>query len=307
MQGKRRDIAKKRLRDATIVQFTDLATFIAARPAAFAKGPSAMIFAEDGVEVNSTVRHHLAAGFRCVVLFGHPDFKLDRDVQTRVIRVNYDMAAGARLVDAVNAAITIAPGAWLYYCYNTEYLFFPFCETRRIGEMLQFHTEERRDAMLTYVVDLYAQDLKKHPNAVSLDEAFVDKSGYYAQARLDPEVHNYPKERQLDFFGGLRWRYEEFIPEDRRRIDRISLFRAQPGLTLRPDFTFDVEEYNTYACEWHNNLTAAVCSFRVAKALKRNPGSTHDIKTFHWHNSESFDWTSRQLMDLGLMEPGQWF
>jgi hypothetical protein len=64
---------------------------------------------------------------------------------------------------------------------------------------------------------------------------------------------------------------------------------------------------NTYSCEWHNNLTAAVCSFRAAKALTTNPGSTHAIKSFHWHNSIPFEWHSRQLLDLGLMEPGQWF
>ena len=89
--------------------------------------------------------------------------------------------------------------------------------------------------------------------------------------------------------------------------DRISLFKAKRGLTLRPDFTFNDEEYNTYACPWHNNLTAAICSFRTAKALKSNPGSKFDIHNFRWHNSTEFQWHSQQLMDLGLMEPGQWF
>jgi len=32
-----------------------------------------------------------------------------------------------------------------------------------------------------------------------------------------------------------------------------------------------------------------------------------DIPTFHWHQSVKFDWSPQQLMDLGLMEPGQWF
>jgi hypothetical protein len=41
--------------------------------------------------------------------------------------------------------------------------------------------------------------------------------------------------------------------------------------------------------------------------LKRNPGSSFDIQTFKWHNSAPFEWHSRQLLDLGLMEPGQWF
>jgi hypothetical protein len=200
-----------------------------------------------------------------------------------------------------------APGLWLYYCYNAEYLFYPFCETRTVGELLAFHTEERRDAMLTYVIDLYAPDLDRHRNAVCLEEAHMDRSGYYALGRANPANHNHPRERQLDFFGGLRWRYEEHIPAHRRKIDRIALFRAAQGLRLRDDDTFSDEEYNTYACEWHNNLTAALVSFRTAKALKRNPGSTFDIHSFKWHNSVPFEWHSRQLLDLGLMEPGQWF
>lgn len=167
--------------------------------------------------------------------------------------------------------------------------------------------EERREAILTYVIDLYAGDLENHPDAVSLEEAQMDKSGYYALARPDPQNHNHPKERQLDFFGGLRWRYEEHIPSDKRKIDRISLFRNKPGLVLNSDFTFNDQEYNTYSCEWHNNITTAICSFRTAKALKTNPGSTFDISTFRWHNSVPFEWHSRQLLDLGLMEPGQWF
>jgi hypothetical protein len=160
--------------------------------------------------------------------------------------------------------------------------------------------------MLTYLVDIYAGDLEKHPNAVSLEAAFLDKSGYYAQAREDA-VARAPRERQLDFFGGVRWRHEEHIPVASRKIDRISLFQAKRGLKLQSDHTFNDQEYNTYACPWHHNLTAAICSFRTAKALKRNPGSKYAIDSFRWHNSTPFDWHSRQLLDLGLMEPGQWF
>ena len=97
------------------------------------------------------------------------------------------------------------------------------------------------------------------------------------------------------------------MPATRRKIDRIPLFRAKKGLRLRWDHTFNDEEYNTYACPWHHNITAAICSFRTAKALKTNPGSTYDIDSFKWHNSAAFEWHSRQLLDLGLMEPGQWF
>ncbi|WP_212524783.1 glycosyltransferase family 2 protein [Actibacterium sp. MT2.3-13A] len=286
--------------------YEGLEAFLDRGKAALANGPVAVIMAEDLVEVDTTIRHHLNIGFRTLVLLAPAELELTDDLAARVERVNMDVHREGVLVQAVNRVIDAAPGQWLYYCYNAEYLFYPFCESRTVGEMLAFHAEERRDAMLTYVIDLYASDLGTFPNAVSLETALLDRSGYYALARPDPDNHDHPKERQLDFFGGLRWRFEEHVPEDRRKIDRISLFRARPGLRLRPNHTFNDEEYNTYACPWHHNLTAAVCSFRTAKALKLNPGSTFDIPSFRWHNSVEFDWTSRQLLDLGLMEPGQW-
>ena len=171
--------------------------------------------------------------------------------------------------------------------------------------MLAFHAEEKRDAMLTYVVDLYARDLGVHPNAVHLTDCCFDRSGYYAEQRVGASGDWL--DRQWDFKGGLRWRFEEHIPENRRRIDRIGLFRAVEGVQINTDHTLNVAEMNTVSCPWHHNLTASVCSFRVAKALRSNPGSRDVIQNFHWHNAAQFEWSSQQLMDLGLMEPGQWF
>lgn len=288
------------------MQYSGLEDFLKRGQTALAKGPVALIFCEDEVEIDSTLRHHLDCGFKSVVALMPSVFKLSADVTARVTRVDYDVLNAEAVPHAVNAIIAAAPGIWLYYGYNAEYLFYPFCEHRSINEMLIFHGEERRDAMLTYVVDLYAGDLWQHPNAVCLEDAFLDKTGYYALARKDSST-GYPKERQLDFYGGLRWRFEEHIPPARRKIDRIALFRTKPGLQLLQDHTFNDAEYNTYSCPWHHNLTAAVCSFRTAKALKRNPGSTYDIDSYRWHNSVPFTWHSGQLLDLGLMEPGQWF
>ncbi|MEP1537184.1 hypothetical protein [Pseudophaeobacter sp.] len=288
------------------MRYTSLTDFLKSNHAKRAPSPLAMVFVEDTAEIDTTARHHQQAGFQSILMFMPSNFDLAPDVDATVIRIDHDLTKDAPLADVVNGVIDTVPDkSWVYYCYNTEYLFHPFCETRSVGEMLTFHGEERRDAMLTYVVDLYADDLHASPNAVSLENAHLDRSGYYALARKTSEGH--PKERQLDFFGGLRWRYEEHVPANRRKIDRISLFKTAPGLKLREDFTFNKEELNTYACPWHHNITAAVCSFRTAKALKRNPGSTFDIETFKWHNSAPFEWHSRQLLDLGLMEPGQWF
>ncbi|MEN8837201.1 MAG: hypothetical protein ABF243_01695 [Celeribacter marinus] len=270
----------------------------------FGKGPVALIFAEDEVEVASTLRHHLSQGFAAVVLFAPDEINVPRGIMTKVVRVRYNTRAPAMLSNAINAVIAHAPNLWFYYCYNAEYLFFPFCETRSISDLLAFHTEERRSAMLTYVVDLYAGNLWDSPSAVALEDAHLDRSGYYALGRAGIKG---PKERQLDFFGGLRWRFEEHVEPSRRRIDRISIFKAAKGLELSETHLFNDEEYNTFACPWHNNLTAVVGSFRTAKALKANAGSTFDIDTFMWHNSTEFKWHSQQLLSLGLMEPGQWF
>ena len=117
-------------------------------------------------------------------------------------------------------------GAWVCVGFNAEYLFFPFSSSRSVAELLAFHTEERRGSMLTYVVDLYAGDLNADPTGVNVDDIYLDRAGYYALARLDQPTHQ-PLERQLNFYGGLKWRYEEFVPYERRRIDRMALFLAK--------------------------------------------------------------------------------
>ncbi|WP_374292022.1 glycosyltransferase family 2 protein [Paenirhodobacter enshiensis] len=290
------------------MKYDSLGTFLETGTAALAKGPVGIILVEDAVEVDSTIRHHLDLGFRSLIVFAQDEIPIAADLEPRIHRVNRTMHRRRAKVSTINPLIAAAPpGTWMFYCYNAEYLFFPFSETRSIGELLAFHTEERRAAMLTYVIDLYAADLGQHPNGVDIGTALLDRSGYYALNRTDRADPERIMDRQLDFFGGLRWRYEEFVPPTHRKIDRIALFRSAPGLELRPDHTFSDEEYNTYSCPWHHNLTAALMSFRVAKGLKYNPASTFDIHDFRWYHSVPFSWKSQQLMDLGLIEPGQWF
>lgn len=288
--------------------YPTLDAFRRAPAASFGKGPFAVILAEDGVEVESTLQHALQLGFRRVFLAAPQELELQEDfgdagAKIDIIRHRTRQRGAAQ--DVVNALIDHVPGEWIHYCYNGEYLFYPFCEDRTIGEATAFVTEERRASVLCYVIDLYAGDLTAYPNAVSLDTALLDSSGYYADTRRNGAGDIL--ERQLDFYGGLRWRFEEHVGQDRRKIDRIGIFQAKPGLRLRADHTLSDEEMNTYACPWHHSMTAAVCSFRVAKALRTNPGSRFDVPDFRWHKSARFHWSSEQLMTLGLMEPGQWF
>ena len=279
--------------------------FLSRRAEVLARGPVAVILAEDAVEVGSTVAHHLQAGFRTVLLalpagVAPPEAAAGVHPVQAATRAE---GATARIVNRVIAACP--PGTWLYWGYNAEYLFHPFCETRNVREMLAFHAEERREAMAGCVVDLYAADLARFPDGVSLEQAMFDAAGYYARERHGPD--GAALERQLDIFGGLRWRFEEHVPWDRRRIGRVALLRTRKGLRMLDDLSLSEPEYNTQSCPWHHNLTAAVMSFRAAKALRGNPGSREAIGGFAWEQSRRFDWTSQQLMDLGLIEPGQWF
>jgi hypothetical protein len=274
-----------------------------------APGPLALIFAEDRAELDGTVVHHLGLGFGRVILFLPPGLDPPPAAGSdRVVTVTYPTMAENAVPEAVTAVAQAAPeGTWIYHGHNAEYLFFPFCDSRSVGEMLAFHAEERRTAMFALVVDLYAPDLQAAPDAVSVAEAHLDAAGYYARGREDPQSGWVAKDRQVDLHGGLRWRFEEHVPHERRRIDRVPLFQARRGLRLGADDLMNDEEMNTIACPWHNNLTAAVCSFRAAKALRANPGSRAAIDSFMWRKSVRFDWSPQQLMDLGLMEPGQWF
>ncbi|MBL3608727.1 hypothetical protein [Rhodovulum sulfidophilum] len=287
-------------------RYKGLADFLARAGKALGPRPVGLIFVEDEVEVESTIDHLDALGFGALVLFTPPGLKLSHASEERIHRVAYDTRAEGALPRAVSAVIAAAPGIWLHYCYNAEYLFFPFCESRSIGEMLDFHGEDGREAMPTHVVDLYAADLDRHPGGVSRDSALLDRAGYFARPRTDPATGR-PLERQSDIFGGLRWRFEEHVPAHRRRIDRIGLFRARRGLRLLDGYLMSDPEMNTCAGDRGNTLTAAICSFRAAKALRTNPASRLEIADFRWPMSEEFRWESQQLMDLGLMEPGTWF
>lgn len=272
----------------------------------FAKGRAvACVFAEDRVELASTIAHLQGLRFGHILVFGAADLALPITDAT-VTHIAHDWTGSQTVADRLNQVIRQMPvGAWLYYCYNAEYLFFPFSEQRSIGEVTQFAKEERRPVILNHVIDLYARDLTAHPNGVCCQTAQLDTAGYYGLVRYGED--GLAKDRQTDVFGGLRRRFEEHVPYARRRIDRPSLFRISKGLRVTDDLLLSDPEANTFACPWHHSLTAATCSFRVAKALRHNPGSRAAISGFSCSYSARFEWTSQQLMDLGMIEPGQWF
>lgn len=288
------------------MDYTSLNNFFKLGKGHLKKGPIALIFAEDEKELASTIIHHAKLGFAKIIVFSKSIPVLPTSVENKIISVHVDLFHSSGVSFILNKINDLAQNQWIYFCYNAEYLFYPFCETRSVTELLDFHSEERRQAMLTYVVDLYPNDLSSPKRATSIENVHLDGTGYFALARLDPSTHQ-PLDRQLDYFGGLRWRFEEYVPFNQGKINRVSIFKSSKGLRISADYTFDNQEYNTYACPWHSNLTAAVVSLRAAKALMTNPDSKAEIEDLSWQHSIPFEWRSTQLLDLGLIEPGQWF
>ena len=108
------------------MHFTSLDHILSDGAAALAKGPIALILLEDDVEVGSSIRHHVDAGFKSVIVFGVPDIEIPDDLPAFVHRVDFDATVRDAQVTVVNAMMEKAAGHWMYYCYNTEYIFFPF-------------------------------------------------------------------------------------------------------------------------------------------------------------------------------------
>jgi hypothetical protein len=164
-----------------MTSYLNLSAFIKECVPWFKKGPIALIFAEDQVELNATIRHHLNVGFSQTVVFTMPDFMIADDLANQIIRVSYSLLTPTALEVALNLIMKAADDIWIYYCFNTEFLFYPFMEHRSVGEMIIFNIEEKRNAVLTYVIDLYTGDLLQHPNAVCVEDAHLDRTGYYAR------------------------------------------------------------------------------------------------------------------------------
>lgn len=204
----------------------------------------------------------------------------------------------AAVAAALNALIDGLAGRWIAWCQNAEFLFYPFCETRTLDDLATFLGEERRRVLFSYALDLYAPRLPgadEDPTALGL---MFDGAGYHAFPQAD---------QRLDLYGGLGWRFEELMPADQQPLGRPALFLAERGVHLTRALMFTTPDHGTVACPWHHNPTGAVMSLRRARLLMAHPGYPPLADRLVWRHSVPFDWTSRQLLDRGLIEPGQWF
>jgi hypothetical protein len=287
------------------MQFETLAAFLQSGPTFLAKGPVSVIYDEDGFALTESIAHALRIGFKSVVVISPFGPSVGDDPRVHTVRHEFRVE-GFQV--SLNGIISVAPPkTWLHAAFNGEFLWYPFLETRSVGELCTFHAEERRSAFFTMVIDAYCDADLASATTVSEDDVWFDGTGYFALARHDPKNPLVTFDRQSDLYGGLRWRMEELVPWERRRIDRITLFQTAKGLTMRPDHTLSEAELNTVSCPWHHNITLALISFRTAKALKTNGTTRERVPPFRGGTSVRFEGSSEQLLRLGMIDPGQWF
>lgn len=263
-------------------------------------GPVAVVFAEDGCELASTLDRCWALGFAATILFRPESIaQADRGALVQIDRLVRSRADAAALLSGLHRRLA---GRWLAPLFNSEYLFYPYCETRSIKDFTGFMEEERRSSVFGVTIDLYAEDLGLAPDGVLLEAAGFDALGYYGFSHEDAAGF-----RQADLHGGLRWRFAERIPSGAQHLDRPALYMARSDLVLDARFRFSQPSMNALSCPWHRNPTAAILSFRTVRALLGNPASARGVEGFVWEGTQRCAWRSEQLMQLGFMEPGQWF
>ena len=73
------------------MHYPDFQTFLATGAATFAKGPVGIILVEDKIEVESTIRHHLDAGFKALAVFGAAEFDLATLATEKVAVIDHNV------------------------------------------------------------------------------------------------------------------------------------------------------------------------------------------------------------------------
>ena len=267
-------------------------------------GPVAVVFAETAKGLHQTVKDCLAVGFSAVLVIDrtHREVSFSGLEMVRHIKCSFQNPADLALI--LNTLMPVLAGRWVYYGYCEEFLFFPFRDTRDVRDLTAFLENERRESAFGVAFDLYPQGFEGLTAEGLPEPLYFDAAGYFHKPRFDgPD----PVDRQIEVFGGLKWRMREHIPWDDLPAQRQCLFLAHARHKLRPDLRFEEAEMNTSHCPWHKSPTIAIASLRTARGLAHNPGSRAKVSKFLAPQSEEFNWTSKELMACGLMQPGQWF
>ena len=276
------------------MDFKTVQEFAKARPT-LPGGIVAILLCESDRHADASARRLVAQGVGSIIAVGASETLGDPGVP--VIRIE-EAPHPKPLPVMLQTLLRALAGRWVLWLWNSEFLVFPFCETRRLNDLADFLGDERRLSIYGYTLDLYAKTLPApadDPTGVNL---YFDRLGYYA----------FPREGDfLQLRGGLGWRFEEYTPPTMQSIGRTIMLKPDAAISVTRDLTFGDTIYDTVNCPWHHNPTAAVMSLRRTRRIMAHPGFAGVADRLIWPGTTQFDWTSRQLLEIGMIEPGQWF
>ncbi len=268
------------------------------------KGAVAFLFLEDRFWAQRTIDHLEQIGFGQILAFGRAPVIADVSGECLATFEVADMR-NATAVEILNKSMPRLANRWVYYGFNGEFLHFPFDTTRKIDDFCGFISEERRVSVMTSKIDLYPKNGCALDAATELKECRFDKMGYFSRNRED--MLGLPLDNQIDLGGGFRWRMMDHLPQDSFWINRSQIFKPVAGLRLGADFRFNLDAYETAQSKWHNSPSATVTSIRAYRYLSEQLGEDRSLHDLEYPGSAPYAGTGQQFMDLGLMEPGQWF
>lgn len=275
------------------MEFRTVAEFARARPV-LPNGVVAVLLCESRLHAAASARRLAAQGAAAVVMVGDAPAV---DLPCPAIRIAEEPGEG-RAAALLNELFGALAGRWVLWLWNGEFFVFPFGETRRLSDLAQFLEDERRVSIYTYALDLYADDLPREAEPPENAPLCFDRLGYHAFPRPD---------RGLRLFGGLGWRFEELTPGHMHQIGRAALLKPRRGVEIGRDLIFDDPGYASVSAPWHHSPTAAIMTLRRAWRIFAHPQFPEWRGSLHWHGTTRWDWSSRQLLELGMIEPGQWF
>jgi len=282
------------VRAATALSYPTVRAFAAAKPA-LPPGVVAILMCEAEAHAARSARHLAELGASAVIAVGAAPAVGEPGVPVIGIAERPELRTERAILNALWPALV---GRWVVWLWNGEFLFFPFCETRTLSDLTNFLGDERRTSLYAYALDLYGHDMPAPAEAPEHAALQFDRIGYHA----------FPKEgQQLRLFGGLGWRFEELCPPELQQIGRTVLLRVAPGTALDRERLFGQTVYDSVSCPWHHNPTGAVMSLRRSRRILAHPGFAEVADRLIWEGSTRFAWQSRQLLELGMIEPGQWF
>ncbi|MEM7188461.1 MAG: hypothetical protein AAF439_02510 [Pseudomonadota bacterium] len=279
---------------AKSASFPTVSAFASAR-AALPAGVVAVLLCESARHVQASAERLAEQGAAAIIYVGREEVcDLEGPAEIAIA----ERPRTDRYRKQLNALFDALDGRWVLWLWNAEFFVFPYCETRSLAEMTGFLQDERRRVLFSYALDLYGTRLpaaKDDPRQTGL---CFDRIGYHA----------FPKPgQQLRVYGGLGWRFEELAPRGMQQIGRSCLIRAQRGQHLNREMLFGDDDYDSVSCKWHNSPTGAVMTLRRSSRIMAHENFPAASDRLMWQGTTAWDWSSQQLLELGMIEPGQWF